>query len=479
MAESSDTGWQLAIHPDDRKAFSEAWSQTIGGTINGWRREFLIRRPNGEEIWVNIMATVVATEDSEPAMIVGTFEDITEQKRIEMELRQAMELSETSNRLKSEFLANISHEIRTPMTIFMGMLDLVLDSELTDVQRQYLKTAQIAADSLLVLIEDILDFSRIEAGELKFHKEPFVIATCVDRVAKLFSEKAREKGLELTITISTDAPGVMIGDEERVCQVLTNLLGNAIKFTDLGYIEIIVERRTCRFDSSINGIAFTVRDTGIGISAEKCDFIFQRFTQLDGSATRKYGGSGLGLALSKSLVEGMGGNLWVESEEGKGSAFTFWLPSDCVMAKLPANAPPVISAGGFEDQILTDSSSAHILLAEDESLIAELTRNLLESKGWKVDVAENGQRAVEEFLKGSYDLVLLDVQMPVMDGVEAARRIREYNSKVPIVALTAHALDEDRKKCMDAGMVGFLSKPINSDALLSLIKIKISSQNIK
>lgn len=477
MQECAGTGWQKATHPEDREAFIAAWCRTAASDNGDLRWELRLQRPDGQEIWVNVMATRLATEDSEPAMIVGAFEDITKRKQMEFELRRAMEASEAANQAKSEFLANMSHEFRTPMTVFMGMVELVLSGELRKDHRDYLETAQQAADTLLDLIDDLLDLSRIEAGKIQLNKAPVPAAACIERVAGMFAEKVRNKGLKLAITIDPKVPSVILADEQRICQVLTNLLANAIKFTERGQIEISVDYAESRFDSSMPGITVAVLDTGIGIPAEKMDRLFQRFSQVDSSATRKYGGSGLGLALCKSLVESMGGHIWVESSTGKGSTFTFWLPLEPL--EIDTSVPAIISdqtdatTNGSTLFPMRDRSCVRILLAEDDPAIAELTRHLLQSNGWTVFTVADGEKAFEAIQNASYDLVLMDVQMPRMDGLEATRRIREFEQNkgfnIPIIALTAHALEDDRRRCLAAGMTDFLTKPIRKDTLFSLL----------
>jgi CheY-like chemotaxis protein len=365
------------------------------------------------------------------------------------------------------------------MTVFIGMVELALDGELNKDQRHYLETAKGAADTLLALINDLLDFSCIEAGKLKFRKAPFVVAESIERVAGWFTEKAHQKGLVLTFNISPSIPYKFVGDEQRMCQVLSNLLANAVKFTDCGKIEILADRAENRFDSSVVGMTITVRDTGIGIPPEKFGLLFQRFSQVNGSATRKYGGSGLGLVLSKSFVEDMGGILWVESEVGIGSAFSFWLPLETPDTRISIPASTAILADHDSKDLCPplgrrEERTVRILQAEDDAAIAELTQHLLQKKGWSVVTVPDGEKAFETFQKGCYDLVLMDVQMPGMDGLEATRRIREYEQSkgfnVPIIALTAHALEADRNGCIEAGMNDFLTKPIQNDSLYSCIE---------
>jgi PAS domain S-box-containing protein len=393
--------------------------------------------------------------------------DITERKRYEEEFIQARQAAEAANRAKSQFLANISHELRTPMTGVLGMLELTLEEELAPKQRQYLETVQRSAEALLRLLNDILDFSRIEAGAITLAEEPFNLEWCVRSAMELLAIEAQRKGLELALEIAPGTPGVVEGDEGRVRQVLVNLIGNAIKFTDQGKVTIHIAKGEKAADRG-HEITFAVTDTGIGIPEDKKELLFQTFSQVDASSTRRHGGTGLGLAISKGVVERMGGRISFASTENRGSTFFFTLPlREVVMpaaAGPPAGEAPVPQAG---------EAYGKLLLVEDDPKNRALLETVLRNRGYDIDLAGNGREAVALWEKGKYALVLMDVQMPQMDGFEATRLIRQMERErggyTPIVALTAHAFPEDEATCIAAGMDAYVAKPIDFQQLYRVI----------
>jgi PAS domain S-box-containing protein len=595
-------------HPDDRE-LTESFCTAAAEGRGSQRFEHRMLCADGSVIWLRTSVRLVAG-DGKAKELVGVMTDITERKR-------AQEAAESASRAKSEFLASMSHEIRTPMNGVIGMTELVLDTDLTFEQRDYLTTAKVSAESLLTIINDILDFSKIEAGRLELDPVSFHLQQSIEETMRAMAFRAHEKGLELLCDIKPEVPCHVIGDSARIRQIIINLVGNSIKFTERGQVELEVALEAQVGD--VLRLHFIVSDTGIGIPPEKQKLIFEAFSQADSSTTRRFGGTGLGLTISSRLVEAMGGKIWVESEPGKGSNFhftvclgidhqavapsteemplagvpvlvvddnftnrrilteMFWMwqmkPTEAASAqealthlrraserghpfalvvtdvhmpemdgfdlaeriKDTPNLSDVVilmltsgekrgdiqrcrgmgvsaylmkpvrraelhaaitkamrapSPSGNENEqplpvsqvalrVAPESLRARILLAEDNVVNQRLAARILEKAGHSVLIVSNGKEAIAALQGDTIDLVLMDVQMPEMDGFEAARAIRKDEAgkkkHIPIIAMTAHAMTGDRDRCLAAGMDGYIAKPVRAHDLLSLVENTMAS----
>jgi len=447
------------FHPPE--LYAELWHTITQGKV--WRSEVKNRKKDGTHYWVDATIVPLTGANGLPQQYIGIRTDITAIKDMELSLQLATAKAEAANRAKSDFLANMSHEIRTPMNGVIGMTELALDTDLDEEQRAYLTTVQSSAESLMVILNDILDFSKIEAGKLHIEAVDFPLASTLTDILTPIGARATQKGLALIIQLAPDLPDHVLGDFGRIRQILTNLCDNAIKFTAKGSVTVQVQSTPVGEEAF--EVHLSVRDTGIGIPLDKQQGIFEAFSQADNSTTRRFGGTGLGLTISTRLVALMGGRIWVESSPGVGSTFHFTVRMGRGVMPEQAPAPET-------PQTALALRPLQVLLVEDNPVNQMLSTLLLEKWGHTVVTAENGQEAVDLFPTQHWDIVLMDMQMPVMGGLEATTLIRALepaDRHVPIIAVTANAMESDRDACRQAGMDEHLAKPMKATELQEIL----------
>jgi len=471
--EASPEQFRALLHPDDRaRTFAQVQAHLEGKAP--FDIEYRLQMKHGAYRWFHARAVVKRDEQGAPCRMVGSITDIDERKRAEEALLEAKEAAEAAMRVRSHFLAMMSHEIRTPMNAVIGMTSLLVETDLSDDQRETVEIIRSSGEALLTIINDILDFSKIEAERIELEEQAFGLRPCVKEAVDLLATKAHEKGVELVYHIEPSVPVQVVSDRTRLRQILVNLISNAVKFTDQGRIDLRVRllSSTAPEDPAVCRLQFSVHDTGIGIDPDQVEQLFKPFVQADPTTTRRYGGTGLGLSICQRLCVLLGGEIWVESEPGVGSTFHF-----TVMARQAAESDGARLAGRVSQEVPGDGAaeavSLRILLAEDNVVNQKVILRMLKRLGYEADVVSDGGAAVETLRSRPYDLVLMDVQMPEVDGLEATRRVRTTLPEAHqpyIIAVTANAMSGDRERCLEVGMDAYVSKPIKLDDLQAALK---------
>lgn len=460
------------VHPDDMVEFKSVFRSNItkGQTFD---IEHRMIKKTGKYCWYQSRGITIIDQDTGVTRMTGSIADISDRKNTERKLKQAKEEAESATRMKSEFLATMSHEIRTPMNGIIGTAELVSDTELTKQQKGYLDNILYSAENLLEILNDILDFSKIEAGKMELEMVPFDLKRASKEVVDLLAPRASQKGLKLNLIYKPGTPEHLVGDSMRIRQILHNLVGNAIKFTETGSVTITVENQPMvKATEGKAMLLVSVKDTGIGLTKEQRRTIFNKFVQADSSTTRKFGGTGLGLAICQMLVSMLGGEIGVDSDPGQGSTFSFTLVLDTT-SKDSIQDKSVKMTDDLDHGVTTPIK---VLLAEDNRINAEFAKEMLEKLKCEVVVVKHGKEALERLQSDqTFNLVFMDCQMPIMDGFEATKKVLEYEKEsklkhIPIIALTANAMKGDKEKCIQAGMDDYLSKPVRQRDFAMMIK---------
>ena len=459
--------WIKLISPEHSMNVFNVFKEVVREKSLNNKRRFeesfkIIRQNDGEERWVTVLGEFQYDEIGNPTHMLGTMQDITDRKRIEDDLIKAKEIAEELLSIKGNFLSNMSHEIRTPLNAILGFTRLLKESKLDPDQMEMMEAIDFSGKNLLVIVNDILDFSKMEANKMTFEEIAFSLSHTLKNTLNLMVIKAEEKKLELKYRIDPQILDNLVGDPTRLNQILINLVGNAIKFTDYGFVNI--EVRLIANYSDVAMIEFIISDSGIGIAVDKMDTIFESFNQASNDTTRKFGGSGLGLTITKKLIELQGGTINVKSDFGKGSQFSFTL------SYKKQNENYIAKSADIEDVITPDFlKNQKILMAEDILINQLLAKKIFKKWNCDIEIAPNGKKVIEKLKNQEYDIILMDIQMPEMDGHEATKFIREFlgeKSTIPIIALSAHASNLEQEKCIKSGMNGLVSKPIDEEILL-------------
>jgi two-component system CheB/CheR fusion protein len=467
-------------HPGDVDRLQAAWQKAVNGQ-GDYSQEFRIIRPDGRVRWLKGVGTLVRDNAGKIVRMFGLNWDSTDQHIAAARVEEARRLAEQANAAKSEFVANMSHEIRTPMTAVLGYTDLLLDSEQDPQKLEYLQTIKRNGSFLLDIINDILDLSKIEAGRMDIHRQRFSPQSLVSDVRSLMELRAREKNLKFEVEYAGQIPAQIESDPKRLKQILVNLIGNAIKFTEAGSVTLRVEYLAKRLPQ----LKFDVIDTGIGMTAAQQRRLFQPFSQGDASVNREFGGTGLGLVISQRLSAMLDGSVTFESQPGSGSTFTCAISVGripeltLVDPKRPAEQPTGYGAAQHQTAPSEVQLNCRILVVDDRRDIRFLARHLLQAVGATVDEAEDGQQAIDRVAamqadEPAFDLILLDMQMPGVDGYTAAAKLRSLGFTNPIIALTADAMHGDMKRCLNSGCNAYLSKPIDKETLLTTVQHYLS-----